>query len=138
MTELQSRYTQQGKNRGIVILLLICASLASLVTIIEFDSPRFTGGEVIIGIISIILSLAVLIWFIKDSKALYPIFIIGVSLVLIASFFAAEAAVSPIILAGLVNYPIYYALFHYDQFIVEKEVESSAGDELQSNIVSDI
>ncbi|MEL7423544.1 MAG: hypothetical protein AAFN81_11165 [Bacteroidota bacterium] len=138
LAELQSRFTLQGRNRGIVTLIVISACLVGLVNIIEFDSPRFNGGQALIGVTSIILSLAILAWFIRDSKALYSIFIIGISLVLIASFFESEVAVSPVIIAALVNYPIYYVLFHYDQFTIEQEVESSPDGELPTSAESGI
>ncbi|MFK8008768.1 MAG: hypothetical protein AB8H03_20580 [Saprospiraceae bacterium] len=115
--ESQKKFIKEEKNSGLKVLIVIVLIFGAILQITGFNNSM-TGfpieNQMLLVLLSFI-SLALTIWYISYSKALYPIYIIQSIAIIATVIFQNEALMGVTAMAGLVNLLIYYPLFHYDQ-----------------------
>lgn len=115
--ESQKKFIRSEKNNGLKVLIVIVLIFGAVLQITGFNNSM-TGfpveSQMLLVLFSFI-SLALTIWYMNDSKALYPIFIIQSIAIIATLVFQNEAIMGVTAMAGLVNLLIYYPLFHYDK-----------------------
>lgn len=113
----------QHKNAGIMTFMLIIIILYVVGNALSIRSNAGAQSTtfIIMGIVSILL----LLWYKSDKRAVYFIFLFEAVCLYIITLLGKVSLITPILFLGLSNYIIYYALFHFDQFILVSEEEET-------------
>lgn len=119
----QKKFVREEKNNGIKVLIVIVLIFGAVLQITGFNDSMIgfpVANQMLLVLFSFI-SLALTIWYISYSNALYPIYIIQSLAILGTLFFQNEVIMGITAMAGLVNLLIYYPLFHYDKMKFREE-----------------